>query len=486
MPISDITYIACLPVVVLLFYSAPIAIRPILLLLVSYAYYLTFPIVYLPILLGITATAFFGGLVIERYRRSRHFGLLVGALIAACFVPMFCYKLIIPWLTTGLRASADWGLTVDHLPIPVGLSFYTFAAVGYLVDVALGVVAAERQVVKLGLFCGFFASATQGPIPRADNLADQFKLDGRFDIPRVEQAFREILLGLILKRIFAEAFYGPSQLVYSNLATSSPLEHLVGTIYFAFQVYVDWMGYTLIAVGSARLLGIDLPQGFRQPYLATSSVEFWRSWNATLVDWLHDYVFVPLNSAARSLGSMASIVAMVTTFILLGVWHAAGWGFVVYGVVNGLLVTGSRLTAPGRDRAVSRLGLSKTAVRWWRIGSTFFIHTLVLILVRASNLGQAIAIYSGFLGIFLPTKLTSSPDSGVNVSVGGGFHYISFDYRLLLIAAVVAGDLIARHKLVSFSQVHWVARVALYAIGVAAVAPVMIGSASKAFLYFQF
>lgn len=483
MPTSDAAYIELLSFVAIVFYLIPIAVRPAFILVTSYAYYLTFPWTYFPVLIGITIIAYVGGLLIERLRGSRYLPILVAMLLVACFTPMVCYKLVVPWVSGGLRSSADWGLPLDRLPIPVGISFYTFAAVGYLADVALGLAIAERQAIKLGLFCGVFPCVTQGPVARTGPLFLQFDFASGCSLARVEQAFREILIGLILKRIFTIAFYEPSQLVYSNLASSSPLEHLVATIYFAFQVYADWMGYALIAVGSARLIGIDLPQMFHQPYLAASTVEFWRSWNVSLVDWLRDYVFMPLNLAARKVPGIGQSIAILITFVMLGLWHAAGWGFVVYGVANGILVASSQLTGAARDRFVGRLGIPTAIVHWWRVGITFLSHVLVMVLVRADGLNQALSIYWGLIGQLFRFDAMGSPDSGIGVD---GFHYISFDYRVLLIAIVIAGDLLARYKPFSFERVPWPARVLLYAAGVVILAPVMMTETSKPFLYFQF
>lgn len=485
MPISAPLYLAVLPVVVLVSYRMPAGRwRAVFLLLVSYGYYLTFPPAFFPLLVAITGTAYLGGLLIERCNGTRLFRWVVLAVLLACFAPMVFYKYLVPLLSAAFEGQgADPALA--RWVLPVGLSFYTFAAVGYLADVSLGVIAAERRPLAVALFCGFFPIVTMGPIPRTSMLR-QLQFTRPFTAERGMRALSEILIGALLKLGIADALAGPTNAVYADLASCSPLEHLAATAFEAFQVYADWAGYSLIAIGSARLLGVDIPDNFRQPYLSTNMGEFWRSWNISLLNWLRDYVFTPLRLMLRNRPKLATPFAIMVTFVLLGIWHAAGWGYLLYGAVNGLLVAGSQLTLPRRDRFWKELHFPPLLLRLWRIPATFLIVLLTIPLVRARTLEDALFVYRGLFSPKLVADIVnlfgSSPNAGV-----GTFHYIHLNGDVLLIAVLIAGDIVARMKTVPSFRFPIAVRLALYAVCLLAVVHQAISpEAPSPFVYFQY
>ena len=236
------------------------------------------------------------------------------------------YKYLLPLFLASTRAGPNWQLTNAELTIPIGLSFYTFAAVGYLVDVALSIIPAERSIFRVALFCGFFPIVTAGPIPRT-SIVPQFDFMRPFTSDRAMAAITELLTGTVMKFWIADILGATSSAVFSDLAHSPPLEQLVAAIVFAFQLYADFAGYSLIAIGSARLLGVDLPANFRQPFLADSIPEFWRRWHISFLSWLRDYVYLPLIFSWRRLPRLASAAATFIVLTLVGIWHGAGWGF---------------------------------------------------------------------------------------------------------------------------------------------------------------
>jgi hypothetical protein len=491
MPICDPLYLALLLPIVLICYALPAGHwRAAFLLIVSYAYYLTFPLAFFPILVAVTLVAYVGGLLIERCRETRFFASVVTAVLLACFAPMIFYKYLIPlWSAVSDQGDGtDWGATTAaQVLFPVGLSFYTFAAAGYLADIALGLTAAERRPLTLALFCGFFPIVTQGPIPRTAGTLGQLHFKRGFDAERGMRGISEILIGAVMKVWIADSLAGPSEMVYADLANCPPLEHLVATIYFAFQIYADWAGYSLIAIGSARLLGIDIPENFRQPYLSTNMQEFWRSWNISLMNWLRDYVFTPLCLLLRRWPPrLATSVAVFITMILLGVWHAVGWGYVLYGVANGLLVVGSQWTLASRDRFWRSVGCPALLVTLFRIPATFLLVVFTDIIVRAQSLDDVLYIYSG---VFSPALISNfanvfSADPDLSKSV---FHHIHFNMDVLLIAALIVGDIFARTKTVPVFRFPVPARAAVYsACAIAVLYYAASPHIARPFVYFRF
>src|SRR5579871_117740 len=260
MPLSDPRYIALLIPAVAGFYLLKSGYwRMLFILGLSYLYYLTFPIVFFPLLLSITLIAYFGGLLIDRTDGTRTYEWTVGACILLCFLPMIFYKYITPLWVDQSRSGTVSSIWI----LPVGLSFYTFAAAGYLADVALRIVDVERRPLRLAVFIAFFPTVTMGPVMRTA-FFDQLLFKRAFDMNRLMRGTSEILIGAVLKLWFADSLAVPCDVVYANLSSSSPLEQFVASIFEAFQVYADWLGYSMIAIGSARLFGIDLPENFRQ------------------------------------------------------------------------------------------------------------------------------------------------------------------------------------------------------------------------------
>lgn len=459
--------------------------RQLFLLVVSFAYYLTFPITFFAILLAVTALAYIGALLLERASKGRHAGALLTLLIAVALAPLAFFKYLLPLLAASPHAEgASWQLTMAQIVLPIGLSFYTFAAVGYLIDVYLGVVRAERNPLQVALFTGFFPYVTAGPIPRTTDVMPQLEFGGRFEADRTMQGVREILLGVVMKFWIADSLAVPSAEVYAHLAAAVPLEKLVGTLLFAFQLYADFAGYSLVAIGSARILGIDVPDNFQQPYLSESLAEFWRRWHISLVKWLRDYVFNPISIRWRRQQRIAVPLGMLVTLVLVGIWHGAGWGFLVFGALHGVWLAAAYFTKSPRERLVRAIGLPDFVLVPLRIILTFAVVALSLVLIRAQTLTQAFDIYKDIFSSKMVRELqdlfSAQPDA---------FTYIHLRDNIIniaLIAAVVAGDILARTRL-HLARLPALLQGPVYAASILTIAYQVIATgAPKLFVYFQF
>ena len=277
--------------------------------------------------LGVIIATYIIAIIIEKYHNKAFF--IVSLLLV--FSPLFLYKYI-PFLLSSL-CDID---IYDKFILPIGISFYTFQSVGYLIDVYQKKTSAVRNFLTYACFISFFPQLIAGPIERANSLAGQIETLNKPTDEDYSIGFRHILLGLCLKLLVAETVASFVDPVYNNINNQSGLSILIATLLFGIQIYCDFNGYTLIAIGSARLLGIKLITNFNHPYNAISITDFWRRWHISLSTWFKDYVYIPLGGNRKSLPRASFNI--ITTFSLSGIWHGANWTFLIWGFVNGLVI----------------------------------------------------------------------------------------------------------------------------------------------------
>jgi D-alanyl-lipoteichoic acid acyltransferase DltB (MBOAT superfamily) len=279
------------------------------------------------------------------------------------------------------------------------------------------------------VFISFFPQLTAGPIGRAPSLFSQLPSLGVFDYGKAVDGLRAIVVGLFMKVVIADSLAPHVAKVYSSPHSFGAIDHILATIYFSFQVYGDFAGYSLIAIGSARLLGIELMTNFQQPYLSQSLPEYWRRWHISLSSWFRDYVFVPLQFRYRRSGAVGLVAALIFTFTLVGLWHGAGPQYALFGFIHGVLVAGSTLTFAKRDKIWRRLGVAHILVVIFRTLLTFLIISLTFVLFRADTIPDALFIYGSIakaelgqrtLPTILPALAIASLIAG-DIAVANGF-----------------------------------------------------------------
>ncbi len=283
--------------------------------------------------------------------------------------------------------SPDWP-TLNIL-LPVGISFYTFQAISYTIDVYRGDIKATRDVLSFGVFIAFFPQLVAGPIERATNLLPQFQREKSFDYDTAVVGMRQILWGLAKKIIIADTMGRWVDQIYDNPYSYSAMSMIWAGILFAVQIYADFSGYSDIAIGSARLLNIRLKANFRYPFFSRNMKELWQRWHISLMTWFRHYVYFPLGGSRR--GQWRTALNVMIVFALSGLWHGANWTFVLWGTVNGLLLLPFVF--------MPRKSLSEHAS--WRDMPrcllTFFLFAMVFIAFRAEgvkHLGQICSVMS--------------------------------------------------------------------------------------------
>jgi alginate O-acetyltransferase complex protein AlgI len=429
---SDPRYLLFLAAVATCFHLLPgRRSRQLLLLGAGYGFYACFEARYVLILLGVSAASFLGARGVQRATSDAGRQRVFTAAVLATLAPLVLFKYydFLAGIAADL-AGASWAPPRLGLTLPVGLSFYTFAALGYLIDVFVGTLDAERRPLRHALFLGFFPTLVAGPIERARNLGPQLDLERPFTDASGTRGMRELLTGLFMKIALADTLAPVADAVYASPRAFGAVDHVLAVVFFSFQVYADFAGYSLIALGSARLLGVELLPNFEQPYLSASVPEFWRRWHISLSGWVRDYVFTPLRLRWRTWGTAGVVLALVVTFMIVGLWHGAAWGYVLFGLVHGIYMSVATFTRKGRDRAWARTGFPPGLVHGLRVLLTFALVALSFVLFRAASPSDAAWIYARLL----------DPSAW-------GVPTLAWKVPVLAVAVIVAGDLAARRGL---------------------------------------
>jgi D-alanyl-lipoteichoic acid acyltransferase DltB (MBOAT superfamily) len=319
-------------------------------------------------------------------RRKRK--ILLAIAMAANFSMLLWFKYL-GFFARSLEALAKalgFSLPVGDVSIilPMGISFYTFQAAAYAIDVYRGALEPEKNFFKVALFISFFPQLVAGPIERAKDLMGQLFEKRKPSIDDISAGAKLLIIGFFKKAVVADRLAPAVEWAYSDPVRSEGFPALLATIFFAVQIYCDFSGYSDIAAGSARILGIRLMQNFRQPYLSKSLKEFWQRWHISLSGWLRDYFYIPLGGSRVS--KWRRRFNVLATFAVSGLWHGANWTYVAWGVLHGLLQVLEDLLSP-----VARFfrWVPKPARSLFGIAATFALALFCWVFFRANTIGEA-------------------------------------------------------------------------------------------------
>ena len=333
------------------------------LLLASYYFYMNWKPVYAVLILASTLLTYACGLLVEKHsddgRKKKAF-LVISLLLNFGILFIFKYLNFINESVFALLSSVGlrWEVPKLNILLPVGISFYTFQAVGYSIDVYRGTIRAEKSFSTYALFVSFFPQLVAGPIERASNLLPQFHVEHNFDADDVTEGIKQMVWGFFMKLCVADILSSYVDAVYNNVANHNGTSMLLATFFFAFQIYCDFAGYSNIAIGAARVMGFRLMENFRQPYLSLSIKEFWRRWHISLSSWFTDYLYIPLGGNRVKYGR--HLANLMITFLVSGLWHGANWTFVLWGALHGTYLILENIFrkyvyAPKNETVISRL-----------------------------------------------------------------------------------------------------------------------------------
>jgi alginate O-acetyltransferase complex protein AlgI len=304
----------------------------------------------------------------------------------------------LPFLSENLQAvsilfSLDTHIQPIKAFVAIGVSYYVFQAISYLFDIYLEIEKPERHFGYLALYLSFFPKLLQGPIERAGDLIPQLKARYEFNYDNMRFGILLFTWGLFKKVVIADRLGLYADAVYNDVHAYSGLPLLLGTYAYALQIYMDFSGYTDMALGSARLFNINLTQNFNSPYLATSVADFWRRWHISFSRWILDYIFKPLQMQWRNGRSLGTAAALIVTFLISGIWHGANWGYVIWGGLHGLFMACSVLYKPYQKRLHKALWVEKTRfLKFWQVFVTFNMVSFAWVFFRAKTVGDATTI----------------------------------------------------------------------------------------------
>lgn len=387
---NSIAFLLFFPTVCLCYFAiSSIRWRNLFLLAASYYFYMNWQPTYALLLLTSTVITYLAALGIERYGRLRGKIFLVFSIVSNLAI-LFFFKYF-NWAAESITlalTTASISISVPEFKVllPVGISFYTFQALGYSIDVYRGTTKVEKDFPTYALFVSFFPQLVAGPIERSNNLLPQFRERHHFDYEEVMAGIRLMLWGFFMKLVLADRCALYVDAIFNNVPHHNGGSYLLASLFFPFQIYGDFAGYSLIAIGAARVMGFRLMENFRRPYLACSVGEFWHRWHISLSTWFKDYVYIPLggNRVKRS----RCYFNLFVTFLVSGIWHGANWTFFCWGALHGILLCIERMLGIGKQKYS---GLQKLG--HWVI--TFTLACLAWILFRANNLQEAVTVITG-------------------------------------------------------------------------------------------
>ena len=379
------------PIVCLLYYLIPQKFRYIWLLIASYVFYMSINPGYALLLAFSTLTTY--GCALGMSLASGNGG--KKAYLIACLV-----------VNIGLLCFFKYASLLSfNIVLPVGMSFYIFQALGYLIDVYKGKIDAEKNIARYALFVSFFPQIMSGPIERAGNMLPQFKESKNFDYENMRSGLLQMMWGYFMKMIVADRMAIIVATVFDSYDKYYGTASLVASILYTFEIYCDFAGYSNIAIGAAKVMGYDLMKNFDSPYLARSISEFWRRWHISLSSWFKDYLYIPLGGNRK--GIVRKYVNILIVFIVSGMWHGQTLAFVFWGLLHGLYQVVGALLKPVRDKLVEILRIDRESFshKLFKMLFTFMLVNIAWIFFRAYSFKQAFGIVS-HLFVMKPWVLT--------------------------------------------------------------------------------
>ncbi|RIJ34376.1 MBOAT family O-acyltransferase [Pontibacter oryzae] len=479
------------PVVVTLYFLTPFNRRWIILLLASYYFYMSWKPAYTLILVASTVIDYTCGRMMGRYPdedKSRRKPWLYLSLMANLGVLLlFKYYNFFNDSARDLATALDvpYAMPAFELLLPMGISFYTFQTMSYSIDVYNGRIKPERHLGVFALFVSFFPQLVAGPIERAGNLLGQLHQSHEFKYERVVAGLRRMAWGFFKKIVIADNLAMMVNSVYNNPTEYEGISHIIATVFFAFQIYCDFSGYSDIAIGAAQVMGFNLMENFRSPYFSKSISEFWNRWHISLSTWFRDYLYIPLGG--NRVVKWRWYYNLFITFLVSGLWHGANWTFIVWGALHGFYLVFAILTAEQRNALAQRAGLAQRPLlyKWVQVLTVFFLVCFSWIFFRANNITDAFYIIAQSASVITNPGQLTALDWSHAIFMDQGFKI--FAVSILAIAIMETVHLIQRNGSVSqliMQRPAWVRWGVYYA---AIIAVLLFGQfGHQEFIYFQF
>ncbi|WP_310378276.1 MBOAT family O-acyltransferase [Flavobacterium sp.] len=409
---NSLSFLLFLPIVFTLYWwinKRSLQLQNFLLLLASYFFYACWDWRFLFLLLFSTALDYFTGIKMEEAKNkgNKKLWFWLSVIVNLGFLGVFKYYNFFAdsfaTALSGLGIQANfWTLKVI---LPVGISFYTFHGLSYVIDIYKGRIQAERNIITYSLFVGYFPLLVAGPIERATHLLPQIKKKRHFDYSMAIDGVHQIIWGLFKKVVIADNCALYANAIFDHYESMNSVSLFLGAIYFAFQIYGDFSGYSDIALGTSKLFGVDLLRNFNYPYFSRDIAEFWRRWHISLSSWFRDYLYIPLGGSQG--GMMLKIRNTFIIFLVSGFWHGANWTFIVWGALHAVYFLPLLITQNNRNNLdiVAKGKTLPTLKEFASMLLTFGLTTLAWIFFRAKTVSEASVYIKNMLSFNFDGKI---------------------------------------------------------------------------------
>lgn len=444
---NSLDFLIFFPIVTLIYFVIPHKIRYIWLLVCSYYFYMCWNAAYALLLFVSTFITWLSGLAIgnivkngkDDANRQQSKGIVaISFILNLTILAFFKYAGFAVNSVNQLFQAVGIRFVVPKVDVllPVGISFYIFQALSYTVDVYRGDVKVEKNLLKYMVFVSFFPQLVAGPIERSSRLLEQFYEKHSFDFERVCRGLMIMLWGFFQKLVVADRLAVLVNQVFLYNSYYSGIEIIVAVMFFAVQIYCDFAGYSNIAIGASQVMGFELMENFRQPYLANSVSDFWRRWHISLTSWFRDYLYIPLGGNRK--GKLAKYRNIMIVFLTSGLWHGANWTYVVWGGLNGLFQVIADLTKKPRQKLKAFFKIRQESGSWRILSTviTFILVDFTWIFFRADSMADALQIISRIFSQFNPWVLVD----GTLYTLG--LSQMDFWIGILSIAVLLTVDIV--------------------------------------------
>ncbi len=486
---NSLEFLIFFPIVTLVYFLIPKKFRYLWLLGASYYFYSCWNAQYALLMATSTVITYLSGFFIDKAKTDRGRKLSVAFSFVLNLAILFYFKYFYFTMDNINLIRGMFGLSALRpkfdVILPVGISFYTFQALSYTMDVYRKEINPEKNIFRYALFVSFFPQLVAGPIERSKNLLTQLREDHKFDYLRARSGLLVMLWGFFLKLVIADRAAILVNTVYDRYIEFGGAILLVATVCFAVQIYCDFASYSLIAKGAAKVMGFELMDNFRQPYFSTSIAEFWRRWHISLSSWFKDYLYIPLGGNRK--GTLRKYFNLMVVFLVSGLWHGASWNFVIWGALHGIYQIFGAVTLNTRKFCCEILNINRQTVHYklFQRGITFGLVTFGWIFFRSEGLTQAIVIVKNIFTNFAPWLLWDSLTTvGLDMS-----NLIVFVLSVCLLLFVSKKEQKGISVFEKIEKMHILARWPIY---YALIFIVLIfgiygpGFAASQFIYFQF
>lgn len=445
-----------------------------MLLLASYVFYALWNLPYTGLLILVTLSTYSAALLLHKAKNHARKKLIVILCVCCNAGILFFFKYCLFFLKTITTIVTFSGISlappsIDIL-LPIGISFYTFKTISYIIDVYREHIVPEKNLILFALYVSFFPSLLAGPIDRATTLLPQFRKHHRFSVHAMTLGAQLIWWGLFKKVVIADRLGIYVDSIFNNVVHHTGPSFVVAAYFYTIQIYCDFSGYTDIARGIAALFGVHLMQNFNLPYFATTITDFWRRWHITLSTWFRDYLYIPLGGNRK--GSIRTYCNLLITMAVCGLWHGASWTFILWGVLHGCMLCVSRATLALRNKIYGHLRLPAQAITVLRTVITFNTVCFLWIFFRANTISDAFTIISrigsGWPCLFTDTMIMVHGILGIVV--------------LLIVECIQRQGISLRRKIVLLPvPARWL----LYVVAIFSIVLFGVDGGAQ-FIYFQF